>query len=78
MVLLIGIAPVTAMIPVLAFYLTYVICFKNLNGWRVLPLLYVIGSFGFMGNTGNSHPIVLLLPKSSFNTYNSETPAIGT
>ncbi len=55
------IAPVTAMIPILAFYLTYGVWFKNLNGWRVLPWLYVIGTFGFMGSTGNSHPIVTKL-----------------
>ncbi len=52
------VAPVTATPIVIAFYLTYGVWFKSLNGWRVLPWLYVIGTLGFFASTGNSLPVL--------------------
>lgn len=46
-------APLSVSYLVLAFFFTYRIAFKDLNGWRVLPWLYVIGSFGVLGSAGN-------------------------
>lgn len=54
-------APLSALIPIFAFYLTYNVWFKSLNGWRVLPWLYVLGTLGFMSSTGNSLPVLTQL-----------------
>ncbi len=63
-------APIFALTPIISFYLTYQVWFSHLNGWRVLPWLYILGTLGFLGSTGNSLPVISkLIGQQSSDTY---------